>query len=46
MGYMDFMIYCTDLKIAQRIMYMFFATTFQTCTFLLMNRVSLVEGET
>lgn len=46
MGYMDFMIYCTDLKIAQHVMYMSFATSFQTCTFLFMNRVSLVEGKT
>lgn len=31
---MDFTVYRTDLKIAQQIMYVFFATTFQTCTFL------------
>lgn len=31
---MDFTVYRTDLKIAQQIMYVFFATALQTCTFL------------
>lgn len=44
--YTDFIIYCMDFKIAQHIMYVFFATIFQTCMFLVIVRVFLKDVNT